>query len=356
MKISKAAAGGVALLGAALALSARARAQGLGLDLSSAESPPPKAAPSRPAKKVEASKPPPLDFGLDLTSGDGLPKVPDAPPPALPLPPAAPEEREPLPAPPPPPPEAAQEPGPAPAPEYVDETFAPEPLRPRVEPVIVAVVGPGAVFRNLSAGSSAAQVPRTDGAMSGLGVDLAFFPARLSSRAAGRALSDLSLEAHYRRTFASAQLQGEAGEGSCAVDDDEILARAAYRYPLPGERLPRVGLSAGFTSERVLMRCSAPALSTRVRTLELHLTALEPILGERLQLQAAGGPRLVLSPHGDQAPARSYALELWITSHPLPWLFARGGIRFTATREQTEDGVGLAERRAFAGVEVGAAY
>ncbi len=370
MRISKLA--GLALLAFALGRPEPARAQGFGLDLSPGGSNAPQAVgKDQGAKKKEAKKPAPptLDFGgLDLTSDGARAKKPapaaDAKV-APPLPPPPAESKDPLPAPPalpaveaaPDPAPPALEPAPtAPVPESVDESFAPDPTTRRVQPVAYAVVGPGAVFRSLNAGSGAGLVPRAGGAMTGLGVDASFFPARLDPNGERGPLSNLSLEAHYRRTFASAQLQTDAGEASCSVDDDEVLVRAAYRYPLPGEHLPRVGVSAGWGSERVLLRCSAPALSTRVRGVELQLTALEPVLGERLQIVASGGPRFVISAHSAQAPARSYSLELWLASHPATWFFARGGVRFTATREQTEGGVGVAERRAFTGVELGAAY
>lgn len=371
MSTRKTAVRALALLALGLASPSASRAQALGLDLAAGG---PSAPKKNEAKKDGAKKAPPaLDFGLDLSSDGARPSPPAAlpPPPAPPsaaaidrsspsAPPAAaaPSDANAMP-PPAPLAEAAPEPEPAPPPapiESYEETSAPDEVQARVVPVALVMVGPAAVFRSLSAESSPGLVPSAQGAMSGMGLGLRFFPLRLSRRLARGALSDLSIESHYRRTFASARVQTAGAEADCGVDDDEVLARLSYRYPLPGERLPRVGLSAGWASERVLMRCPVPALSTRVRTVELHLTALEPILGETLQVEASGGPRFVISPHSSQAPARSFSLELWLAYHPTWWLYSRGGVRYTSTREQTDQGIGLAEQRTFVGVEVGASY
>jgi hypothetical protein len=387
MRVSKLAARGLVLLAIGpLGSPAAARAQGLGLDLR--DDPPP---PSKAPKKEEEKKPaepapdvgkspknaaPPLELGLDLTDEGAKPepkvsepapaKEPEVSAPAAPNAgaeeSAAPDVSAPAPedgqeASPPAEAEAVSEPAPAP-PEYFEETeFEPNEPRRRSEPIAFVVAGPGAVFRNLSAGAASNLLPEWPGAMAGLGLDVSFFPARLDSRQAHGALSDFALEGHYRRTFARAQFRGAKGEETpCEVDDDEIVARLVYRYPLRGERLPRVGLSAGWSSERILVRCDAPALSTRLRTLELHLTALEPILGENLQVQASGGPRFVISPHSAQAPARAFSLELWLASHPMSWFYGRAGVRYTDAREQTEQGIDLSEQRAFAGIELGASF
>lgn len=391
MRLSKLAARGVAVLAiATLGRPAAARAQGLGLDLRD-ESPPPSKAPKKEeVQKQEVQKPAepaldaiekpkdgaPFELGLDLTDEGAKPELEvSAPAPekepevSVPADPnagvaksdaadaSAPASEEGPEAGPPEEAEAVLEPPPAP-PEYFEETeFEPTEPRRRSEPVAFVVAGPGAVFRSLSAGAASNLVPMSPGAMVGLGLDVSFFPARLSSGGARGVLSDLALEGHYRRTFSRAQFQGAKGEETpCEVDDDEIVARLVYRYPLPGERLPRVGLSAGWSSERVLMRCDLPALSTRLRTIELHLTALEPILGENLQVQVSGGPRFVISPHSAQAAARAFSLELWLASHPIGWLYARGGVRYTEAREQTEQGIDLSEQRAFVGIELGASF
>ncbi len=247
---------------------------------------------------------------------------------------------------------------PAPAPmeagiDGVDQELARERPLPRVAPVALLLVGPGTVSRSLRA--SPGPVPQTDGMMFGLGVDARFFPVRLNPRGARGPFSDLSLEGHYRRTLAHAVVKGGADDGvTCGIDDDEVLVRLAYRYPIPGRFLPRVGLSTAFSSERVLEHCRAPALATRSRTVELHLTALEPILGESLQVEVSGGPRFVVSPHAADVPARSFSLEIWLTSHPRWWLYARAGGRYTSTREETVEGVSVDEQRVFAGVELGA--
>jgi hypothetical protein len=301
--------------------------------------------------------------GRLLAAGKGtLASVPRAqaeaaaiPPPAVPLPP------DPL-----PPPPLAPSPSPVriveassasreAAFEGVDEELARERPPPRMAPVALLLVGPGMVSRRLRAAPGPDIVPQTDGMMFGLGLDARFFPVRLDPDGARGPFSDLSLEVHYRRTLSHAVVKGGADDGAtCGVDDDEILARLAYRYPLPGRYLPRVGLSAAFTNERVLARCGAPALSTRFRTVELHLTALEPILGESLQVEVSGGPRLVVSPHATSTPARSFSLEIWLAAHPRWWLYARAGGRYADTREETVQGVSVTEQRVFAGVEIGA--
>jgi len=104
------------------------------------------------------------------------------------------------------------------------------------------------------------------------------------------------------------------------------------------------------------MRCDAPALSTRYRSTELHLKILQPILGEQLQLELAGGPRFLVSTRAAGNPDRAFSAEAWLLGRPAQYLFVRGGGRWTNTRLRTwPEGISITDIRYFIGLEVGAA-
>jgi hypothetical protein len=226
---------------------------------------------------------------------------------------------------------------------------------PMEAPIVVILAGGGTTLRALNATTSLPIVPYAQGAMPAMGFDLAFYPLRVSSSLAKSFLADLSLEGHYRRTFAKAKIWGGADNGtSCEVDDDEVFARVSYRYPLPGKYLPRIGVSYAWTSERALMHC-ASALSTRYRSNELHLKVLEPIIGEQLQIEVSGGPRFVISQRAAGYGADAFSVEGWITGRPHDLFFIRAGARYTNTRIRTvPQGIPLRDERTFIGIEIGA--
>lgn len=222
------------------------------------------------------------------------------------------------------------------------------------------LVGAGATFRELSAQTTRPIVPKAQGPMTGLGFDVALYPLRMipgmKDVAAGK-LQDFALEASYRRTFASARWAGSDPSlpPSCGVEDDETVARAAYRYDLGGN-LPRIGVSFGVAWERALMKCDGPALSTRYNSTELHLKVLQPILGERLQVELMGGPRFLFSTRAAASPTSAFSAEAWVVGHPVDYFYLRGGGRWTDTRLRTwPDGVFVNDTRYFVGLEVGAA-
>lgn len=272
------------------------------------------------------------------------------------------------PPPPPPPPqvEAPEPPSPPPPPmpqegvADVDEESrrqgAPSRLHraPAGPPRAVVLVGGGASLRSLSAGTSQSIVPLPPSAMARLGVDVTVYPLRWVPALARTVLSDFSLEGHYARTLAKATVQGAPNAASCSVDDDEVFARASYRYPL-GKNLPRIGLGAGVVFARTLFGCSVPTLSTRYRATELHLKVMQPILGEQLGIEVEGGPDFLFSPHAEGHLSRAFSLEGWITGRPVELLFIRAGARFINTRLTTvPEGVPIKDLRTFIGVEVGA--
>ena len=226
-------------------------------------------------------------------------------------------------------------------------------------PVGYALVGAGTMLRDFKVRTDKPVVPQAQGPMAGMGFDLTLFPLRMipeMKKVLGGKLNDFSLEGHYRRTFAAARLVGAALEApACQVEDDEAVARAAYRYDIGGY-WPRVGVSFGFAWERALMKCEAPAMSTRYQSTELHLKILQPIVGEQLQLELAGGPRFLVSKRAAGNPDRAFSAEAWLIGRPIDWFFVRGGGRWTNTRLRTyPEGISITDVRMFIGLELGAA-
>lgn len=237
------------------------------------------------------------------------------------------------------------------------QSEAAAPRGPLVASTVVALAGAGASFRSLRAVSDTPIVPQSPGAMAGLGFDLAFYPLRQVPSLADGVLADLSVEGYYRLNLAQARVVGGPNDGAiCKMSDDELVARASYRYPLGG-RLPRVGAAVGWTSERTMVgECAAPALNTRYQATELHLKVLQPILGEQLALEVAGGPRFVFSKHAAGFVNRSFSFEGWVTARPAGVLTLRAGARVTTTRLTTwPEGVSVNDVRSFIGLEAGAA-
>jgi hypothetical protein len=240
------------------------------------------------------------------------------------------------------------------------EVAQPEPAKPQgpLEPsTLVVLAGAGASFRTLRAVSDTPLVPQAPGAMAGLGFDLAFYPLRQVPSLAQGALADFSVEGYYRLNLAQAKVVGGPNDGAtCKLSDDEVVARASYRYPLGG-RLPRVGAAVGWASERTMVgECAAQALNTRYQSTEVHLKVLQPILGEQLALELAGGPRFVFSKHAAGFVNRSFSFEGWVTARPAAYLSLRAGARVTTTRLTTwPEGVSVNDVRSFIGLEAGAA-
>jgi hypothetical protein len=88
----------------------------------------------------------------------------------------------------------------------------------------------------------------------------------------------------------------------------------------------------------------------------MHLRVLQPIIGERLGLDLAGGPRIVYSEHAAGFAADSYSAEGWITGRPIEHIFLRAGTRWTSTHLKTApEGVPVTDMRFFIGLEAGGA-
>ncbi len=224
-------------------------------------------------------------------------------------------------------------------------------------PIALALAGAGASFRSFSAeGSKGPLIPRAPNGMASLGVDVAIYPFRLVPALETSVLHDFSIEGAYRFSVVRAVLQDTAtGERPCGATDDAILARAVYRFPLGG-RLPRIGASVGYASERTQFRCEQPALDTHYEATEVHLQVLQPIFGEKLALQLSGGPRFMFSLHALGFPINGLSAEGWVTSRPFQSLYVRAGARWTRTVLTTwPDGLGVTDMRTFAGLEAGAA-
>ncbi|MBI5545509.1 MAG: hypothetical protein HY901_16615 [Deltaproteobacteria bacterium] len=225
-------------------------------------------------------------------------------------------------------------------------------------PLGYVLVGGGTTLRSFTARTTSPIVPQAQGSMPGMGFDVTLYPLRMIpaiAQLAGGKVADFSLEGHYRRTFAQASIKGGDFDGAtCKVDDDEIVARAAWRYPIGG-MWPHIGASAAWVSERALMKCESPTLSTRYRSTEVHLKLLQPLLGEQLQLELAGGPRFVFSKHAAGYADRAFSAEGWLMARPHDNFFMRGGARWTNTRLRTyPEGVPVTDIRWFVGLELGA--
>ena len=229
------------------------------------------------------------------------------------------------------------------------------PRAPLEAPRLLVMVGAGPGFRSLSASSQSPLVPQSPAVMTGLGVTLAVFPLRFMPSLADGPLGDLWLEGFYRRNVVQATVDSSGASRTCGVDDDEVLGRIGYRYALGGS-LPRLGAGVGVAWERTDFACDVSTLDTGYGSSELHLKALQPILGEALTVELSGGPRLLFSTRAAHRDTLAFSGELWLTGRPMRYLTVRAGARVTGTKLTSwPEGVALYDVRTFVGVEVGAA-
>jgi hypothetical protein len=240
----------------------------------------------------------------------------------------------------------------------VDDEQVRESRRTRKElqpPIALVLAGVGASLRTFKATTSAPIVPQPQGAMVGLGAELAFFPLRLSGRLARSAAGGIFLEGYYRRTLAGMLVHGGAYDGErCNVDDYTVMAGGGYRYVLGG-RLPTIGLGVGWATEGTYLYCKTPVLSTQYRSIEVSLKIDQPLIGETLGIELAGGPRFIISKAAKREGA--FAAELWLAWRPIGVLFFRAGARINGTWETTaKAAVPVSDLRTFVGLEVGAAF
>jgi hypothetical protein len=269
---------------------------------------------------------------LDLTAGAPTP----APEPA----PAAPEEAEDV----------------ARIASGVKEAAPQGPLMPAA---LLAYAGGGAGFRSLQAGAGLVQnptVPVSPAAMASLAVDVQVYPLRWVKALADGPWADLWAEGAYRFNLVQASVVTAGGATqACRASDDEVLGRVGYRYPLPGW-LPRVGVSVGVASERTSFDCGTSALATSYGSTELQLKVLEPLLGETLALELAGGPRFLFTTRAKGYDTLAFSAEGWLTARLGRYFTGRAGARVTGTKLTTyPEGVSLFDLRTFVGLEVGAA-
>lgn len=222
-------------------------------------------------------------------------------------------------------------------------------------PRLLVMVGVGPGFRSFSASSQSPVVPQSPAVMTALGVRLAVFPLRFVPSLANGPLGDLWLEGFYRRNVVQATVDSVGASRTCAVADDEVLGRVGYRYALGGS-LPRLGVGAGVAWERTDFACDVSTLDTGYGSSELHLKALQPILGEALTVELAGGPRLLFSTRAAHRDTLAFSGELWLTGRPMPYLTVRAGARVTGTKLTTwPEGVAMYDVRTFVGFEIGVA-
>lgn len=235
------------------------------------------------------------------------------------------------------------------------------PVTPRASleaPRLLVMVGAGPGFRSFSASSQSPLVPQSPAVMTALGVTLAVFPVRFVPSLADGPLGDLWLEGFYRRNLVQATVDSSGASPTsrtCAVADDEVLGRIGYRYALGGS-LPRLGVGAGVAWERTDFACDVSTLDTGYGSSELHLKALQPILGEVLTVELSGGPRFLFSTRAAHRDTLAFSGDLWLTGRPMRYLTVRAGARVTGTKLTSwPEGVALYDVRTFVGVEVGAA-
>jgi hypothetical protein len=184
-------------------------------------------------------------------------------------------------------------------------------------------------------------------------VSLALFPLHLLDPGANAVWSDAVVEGRFRRSLAGVRFQQEDGtEGSCGLDDDGLLVRAAWRYRLGG-RAPSVGLGAGWSTERSEFDCPVQLVSTRYQVLEAHLRARHLLWNDRLAIDALVGPRILLAGPTVDRPGTSLMGELAITAQLTPLFFTRFHARLASTRLGLTDRLDIDDLRTTFGLDMG---
>ncbi len=259
---------------------------------------------------------------------------------------------------PPPPPPAEEEVTEAPT-EFVTATkkssFEPDPSKPR----FVVTVGPGAVVRSLNVTGDRADslAELRNNAVVGLGVYAQVSPLQFIAATAGQKWSDLELEVHWRRAFASAQgLSGAYAGQKCSITEDDVQLRGTYRYKVgDGAYLPTVGLGGGFSQERSLIGCALPVVSTTYRGADVQLRVKQPLYQQMVSLDVAIGPRFLIA--GPSAsPGFSFSGEAWVEFKPISYLFGRAGGRVSRLQVSDNTGLAVVDTRMFFALEVGAFF
>lgn len=229
------------------------------------------------------------------------------------------------------------------------------PSGPARAPRVLLGVGGGADLRNFGMTGPATEsvAPVETRTLPQVAVGLTLFPLQFLDPDAKASWSDAALEARFRRSLAGVRFQREDGtEGSCGLDDDELLLRGAWRYRLGG-RLPSIGVGLGFSAERSEFDCPVPIVSTRYRALEASVRARQLLWGERLAIDALVGPRLLLT--GPTADRTGTALmgELGVMLRLTPLFFTRVNARLVSTRLGQADRLDIDDMRTTLGLEMG---
>jgi len=229
------------------------------------------------------------------------------------------------------------------------------PSGPARAPRVLLGVGGGADLRSFGMTGPATELvaPVETRTLPQVSVALTLFPLHFLDPDAKASWSDGVLEGRFRRSLAGVRFQQEDGtEGSCGLDDDELLLRAAWRYRLGG-RLPSVGVGLGFSAERSEFDCPVPVVSTRYRALEASVRARQLLWGDRLAIDALVGPRLLFS--GPTADRTGTALmgELGVMLRLTPLFFTRFNARLVSTRLGQADRLDIDDMRTTLGLELG---
>jgi hypothetical protein len=186
-----------------------------------------------------------------------------------------------------------------------------------------------------------------------LAVAVSLFPLQFLDPGASASWSDGVLEGRFRRSLATVRFQREDGtEGSCGLDDDELLLRAAWRYRFGG-RLPSVGVGLGFSAERSEFDCPVPILSTRYRALEASVRARQLLWGDRVAIDALVGPRILFAGPTADRPGTALMGELGVMLRLTPLFFTRVNARLVSTRLGQADQLDVDDMRTTLGLEMG---
>ncbi|MBL8957247.1 MAG: hypothetical protein JNK82_41120 [Myxococcaceae bacterium] len=235
-----------------------------------------------------------------------------------------------------------------------------EPTKPRV----VLAVGAGATWRNQTVGGDAAPslAELKNDSAPGIALYAQVNPLHFIERFRDVPYSDLFVDVNWRYAFIRARASGGGVDGqSCSVVDDEIQLRGNFRWALGGGRapeeysmLPSIGVGAGWAQERaVFTGCNLPVVSAVYRGVDLQLRVKQPVFRDRVALDLAFGPRVLVG--GPLAPKTGLSLagEAWLEAKPVSLLFLRGGARFFRAVMTDDVAVATQDVRLFFALEVG---
>lgn len=229
------------------------------------------------------------------------------------------------------------------------------PSGPARAPRVLLGLGAGADMRSFGMTGPATELvaPVEMRTLPQVAVSLSLFPLQFLDPDAKASWSDGVLEGRFRRSLAGVTFQQQDGtQGSCGLDDDELLLRAAWRYRLGGN-LPSLGAGLGFSAERSQFDCPVPIVSTRYRALEASVRARQLLWNERIAIDALVGPRILLT--GPTADKTGTALmgELGVLLRLTPLFYTRVNARLVSTRLGQADRLDIDDTRTTLGLEMG---